>query len=311
MTPPETAAGEDAHFRASETAYDLVLLDVRLPGRSGIDVLRALRARGAATPVILLTARDAVEDRVHGLESGADDYLVKPFALAELIARVKVLTRRHRSRQGSVLSMADLRMDLEARRAWIGEQPLELSSREWAVLEYLLSRVGHVVGKEQILQAISGWDDALPAALAQLAGAPDWGDGIDAWASAAFAVRDRWRGDRAGRSISIPTWFYGHEPTNVFGTAIAKYFANALREDTLLHRCRGGIVFAPGAAGTVQEIFQAANDRYYATRGLASAPLVLLGVDSFLQSVVRGVIIVLAVLLNVTLSRKRGSIEES
>ena len=102
-----------------------------------------------------------VEDRVHGLEGGADDYLVKPFALAELIARVKVLTRRHRSRQGSVLSMADLRMDLEARRAWIGEQPLELSSREWAVLEYLLSRVGHVVGKEQILQAISGWDDAL------------------------------------------------------------------------------------------------------------------------------------------------------
>jgi hypothetical protein len=86
-----------------------------------------------------------------------------------------------------------------------------------------------------------------------------------------------WRGEQAGRSISIPTWFYGHEPTNVFGTAIAKYFANALREDTLLHRCRGGIVFAPGAAGTVQEIFQAANDRFYGLRGSTGAPLVLLG----------------------------------
>ena len=126
---------------------------------------------------------------------------------------------------------------------------------------------------------LSGWDDALPEALEQLADAPDWGDGVDAWATAAFAVRDRWRGDRVGPSISIPTWFYGHEPTNVFGTAIAKYFANALREDTLLHRCRGGIVFAPGAAGTVQEIFQAATDRYYAVPGSAAAPLVLLGVD--------------------------------
>ena len=126
---------------------------------------------------------------------------------------------------------------------------------------------------------LSGFDKALPAALAQLAGAPDWAVSADAWADAAFAVRDRWRGDRVGRSISIPTWFYGHEPTNVFGTAIAKYFANALREDTLLHRCRGGIVFAPGAAGTVQEIFQAANDRYYAVPGSAAAPLVLLGGD--------------------------------
>jgi predicted Rossmann-fold nucleotide-binding protein len=124
---------------------------------------------------------------------------------------------------------------------------------------------------------LSGWDDVLPDALALLAGARDYGDGVDAWADAAFAVRDRWRPDRAGQSISIPTWFYGHEPTNVFGTAIAKYFANALREDTLLHRCRGGIVFAPGSAGTVLEIFQAANDRFYATPGSAAAPLVLLG----------------------------------
>jgi predicted Rossmann-fold nucleotide-binding protein len=126
---------------------------------------------------------------------------------------------------------------------------------------------------------LSGWDDALPEALETLAGAPDYPDGADAWADAAFAVRTRWSGERAGLSISIPTWFYGHEPTNVFGTAIAKYFANALREDTLLHRCRGGIVFAPGSAGTVQEIFQAATDRFYAGPGSAAAPLVLLGGD--------------------------------
>jgi predicted Rossmann-fold nucleotide-binding protein len=131
---------------------------------------------------------------------------------------------------------------------------------------------------------LSGWDDALPVALELLGRAPDYADGADAWADAAFAVRDRWRPERAGQSLSIPTWFYGHEPTNVFGTAIAKYFANALREDTLLHRCRGGIVFAPGAAGTVQEIFQAANDRFYALRQTASAPLVLLGGDHWTRA---------------------------
>ncbi len=131
---------------------------------------------------------------------------------------------------------------------------------------------------------LSGWAGALPEALALLAASPDYVDGADPWATAAFAVRDRWRGAEAGQSLSIPTWFYGHEPTNVFGTQVAKYFANALREDTLLHRCRGGIVFAPGAAGTVQEVFQAANDRYYGLRGTAAAPLVLLGGDHWTRT---------------------------
>ena len=126
--------------------------------------------------------------------------------------------------------------------------------------------------------------DALDAALRELAASPDYGDDVDAWAGAGFAVRARWPAGRAGLSLSIPTWFYGHEPTNVFGTAVAKYFANALREDTLLHRCGGGIVFAPGASGTVQEVFQSANDRYYATRGLAAAPLVLLGVEHWTRT---------------------------
>lgn len=156
-----TPRGEPVPTSVKTDPYDLLILDIGLIGIDGFETLRRVREQGSTLPVLMLTARDAIEDRVHGLEMGADDYLVKPFALAELIARVKVLTRRHQARQGSVLSMGGLRMDLEANRAWIGEQPLDLSAREWAVLEYLLSRVGHVVGKEQILQAISGWDDAL------------------------------------------------------------------------------------------------------------------------------------------------------
>jgi len=126
--------------------------------------------------------------------------------------------------------------------------------------------------------------DALAGALRDLAVSPHYADDVDGWAEAAFAVRRRWSPEGAGTSLSVPTWFYGHEPTNVFGTQIAKYFANALREDTLLHRCGGGIVFAPGASGTVQEVFQSANDRYYATRGLGSAPLVLLGVEHWTRT---------------------------
>lgn len=156
-----TPRGEPVPASVKADPYDLLILDIGLLGIDGFETLRRLRAQGSDLPVLVLTARDAIEDRVQGLEMGADDYLVKPFALAELIARVKVLTRRHQARQGSVLAMGALRMDLQARRAWIGEAPLELSAREWAVLEYLLGRVGHVVGKEQILQAISGWDDTL------------------------------------------------------------------------------------------------------------------------------------------------------
>ena len=156
-----TARGEPVAASLKADPYDLLILDVGLVGIDGFETLRRVREQGLETPVLMLTARDSIEDRVQGLEAGADDYLVKPFALAELIARVRVLTRRHQARQGSVLAMGSLKMDLTARRAWIGEEPLELSAREWSVLEFLLGRVGHVVGKEQILQAISGWDDAL------------------------------------------------------------------------------------------------------------------------------------------------------
>ncbi len=120
---------------------------------------------------------------------------------------------------------------------------------------------------------------ALPDALAALAAVPRYDD-IDAWADAARGVLRRWPGDDGAiRSLSIPTWFYGHEPSNLFADGTAKFFANALREDTLLHRCRGGIVYLPGAAGTVQEIFQAMTENYYAASAPLRAPLVLVDVD--------------------------------
>ncbi len=156
-----TARGEPVPASVRADPYDIVILDVGLAGIDGFETLRRLRAQGSQLPVLMLTARDAVEDRVHGLETGADDYLVKPFAVAELVARVRSLTRRAQTRQGDALSLGKLKMDLEARRAWIGDQPLDLSGREWAVLEFMLSRLGKVVAKEQILQSIAGWDDTL------------------------------------------------------------------------------------------------------------------------------------------------------
>jgi predicted Rossmann-fold nucleotide-binding protein len=122
---------------------------------------------------------------------------------------------------------------------------------------------------------LSPWPDSLDDALAIMKPAPSYRPSLDAWAQSAFRVRARWPITDAGRSLSIPTWFYGHEPTNVFATEIAKYFSNALREDTLLHRCEGGVVFLPGQAGTVQEIFQAANENFYAADASLIAPLIL------------------------------------
>jgi predicted Rossmann-fold nucleotide-binding protein len=126
---------------------------------------------------------------------------------------------------------------------------------------------------------LSPWPEALPEALTMLASAPAYTPSIDAWVASAGQIRERWPVAGAGRSLSIPTWFYGHEPTNLFATMIAKYFANALREDTLLHRCRGGIVFLPGQAGTVQEIFQAVTENFYAAEPTLIAPMILVGVD--------------------------------
>lgn len=139
---------------------EVVVLDIGLPGLDGFEVVRRLRARGAAVPVLLLTARDAIEDRVRGLEQGADDYLVKPFATAELVARVKALARRHTA-QPAALTLADLSLDTATRRARVGGRTLELSVREWAVLEYLLQHALRVVSKQQIIDAILPWGDDL------------------------------------------------------------------------------------------------------------------------------------------------------
>ncbi len=156
-----TTRGEPVPQSLRQDPYDLVILDIGLAGIDGFETLRRVRAQGSSTPVLMLTARDAVEDRVRGLEGGADDYLVKPFALAELVARVRVLTRRAQARSGDALGLGSLRMDLAARRVFIGERPLEVSAREWSVLEFLLSRVGKIVAKEQILQSIANWDESL------------------------------------------------------------------------------------------------------------------------------------------------------
>ncbi len=140
--------------------FAVAVLDIGLPGIDGFEVVRRLRARASATPVLLLTARDAVEDRVRGLETGADDYLVKPFATAELVARIRALARRTTPKP-TVLALGQLTLDTSARRARIGERPLELSVREWAVLEYLLQQESRVVSKQQIIDAILPWGDDL------------------------------------------------------------------------------------------------------------------------------------------------------
>jgi two-component system OmpR family response regulator len=142
----------------SVPTFDVAVLDIGLPGIDGFEVVRRLRARGGAMPVLLLTARDAVEDRVRGLETGADDYLVKPFATAELIARIRALARRH-APPSSVLALGRLSLDSATRRARIGDRAVELSVREWGVLEYLLQHAGRVVSKQQILDAILPWGD--------------------------------------------------------------------------------------------------------------------------------------------------------
>ena len=141
---------------------DVLVLDIGLPGLDGFDIVRRLRARGSRLPVLLLTARDAVEDRVRGLETGADDYLVKPFASAELVARVRALARRAAAAGlPAALSLGELVLDNAAKRARVRGRVVELSAREWTVLEFLLQHGGRVVSKQQIIDAILPWGDDL------------------------------------------------------------------------------------------------------------------------------------------------------
>lgn len=143
-------SGEDGFFQINSQTFDLVILDLMLPGRDGFEVLTTLRKRGIETPVLILTARDTVEDRVRGLDSGADDYLIKPFAFPELLARIRLLLRRGRGDKQLRLKLADLEMDLVTRRVTRGEQSLELTAREFDLLEYLLRHDGHIVSREML-----------------------------------------------------------------------------------------------------------------------------------------------------------------
>ena len=151
--------GQRACEQAEIVDYDALILDVMLPLRSGISVCRSLRSAGRTTPILMLTARDAVECRVEGLDSGADDYLVKPFAFDELMARLRAILRRGaRPIVAERLQVGALVLDTRARRASVAEQPVPLTAREYALLEYLVRRAGTVVGRAEIADHV--WDDA-------------------------------------------------------------------------------------------------------------------------------------------------------
>jgi two-component system, OmpR family, copper resistance phosphate regulon response regulator CusR len=146
--------GEDAFFRTTTEAFDLILLDLGLPGRDGLQILTTLRSKGVKTPVLVLTARDTLQDRVAGLDSGADDYLVKPFAFAELLARIRALLRRGRQSESPRLEVGDLTMDLITRKVTRAGQPVELTVREFELLEYLMRYEGQVVSRETLARDV-------------------------------------------------------------------------------------------------------------------------------------------------------------
>jgi DNA-binding response OmpR family regulator len=146
--------GEEGEWYAARNAYDAIVLDLMLPKRDGLAVLRNLRAGGCRAPVLVLTARDAVDDRVRGLDAGADDYLVKPFALAELLARVRALIRRGYQAKDPVVRLEDLEIDTAARRVRRAGAEVELSSKEYALLEYLARRRGEVVSRADIWEHV-------------------------------------------------------------------------------------------------------------------------------------------------------------
>jgi two-component system, OmpR family, copper resistance phosphate regulon response regulator CusR len=153
--------GEDGFFRANAQTFDVLVLDLGLPGRDGIEVLRTLRQKGSTTPVLVLTARDTIEDRVLGLDVGADDYLVKPFAFPELLARIRALVRRGRASDGLRLTLADLELDLATRRVWRGGQTIDLTAREFELLEYLVRQQGHLVSREMVARDV--WQEPARA----------------------------------------------------------------------------------------------------------------------------------------------------
>ena len=153
----------DALHVLSVEHFDAMVLDLGLPDRDGYEVVRHLRLHGKSLPVLILTARDAVEDRVQGLDLGADDYVVKPIAMAELQARLRALIRRSSGDSSPRFNIGRLQLDTLGKRAYLQGQALDLSAREWSVLEYLAAHCRRIVSKEQLIQAITGWDQELSA----------------------------------------------------------------------------------------------------------------------------------------------------
>jgi two-component system, OmpR family, response regulator len=153
-----TADGEEAIYLAGETSYDAIVLDWMLPGRSGVDVCRHMRAKGHWTPVLMLTAKDALEDRVTGLDSGADDYLVKPFAFSELTARLRALVRRGSVPRPVELQAGDIRLDPATRAVSVGSTEIPLTPKEFSLLEYLMRHKGRVLTRVSLIEHV--WDFA-------------------------------------------------------------------------------------------------------------------------------------------------------
>ena len=154
-----SSTGEDGYFRATTEPFDIILLDIGLPGRNGLEILASLRKGGLTLPVMLLTARDAVEDRVLGLDAGGDDYLIKPFAFAELLARLRALLRRGRPEEALRLRLADLELDPVARTAKRQQSQIDLTPREFELLEYLLRHQGQIVSREMLARDV--WREPL------------------------------------------------------------------------------------------------------------------------------------------------------
>jgi DNA-binding response OmpR family regulator len=156
MAADAVQGGAEALAVATTTAYDVIVLDVMLPDRDGFEVSRALRQRRVETPILMLTGRDAIEDRVQGLDSGADDYLTKPFALTELVARIKALSRRHLVDRTSTLSAGPISLDTAAHMVRVAGQPVELTAKEFAIMEFFMLHPRQVLSREQVLENV--WD---------------------------------------------------------------------------------------------------------------------------------------------------------
>ena len=150
--------GEEALEAALTTVYDVILLDLMLPLVDGIEVSRRLRGRRVRAPILMLTARDSIDDRVAGLEAGADDYLVKPFALREVVARIRALSRRHLADRTAVLTAGPLALDTSAHRLTVGGRPVELTPKEHAILEYFMLNQGQLLTRDQVIKHVWDWN---------------------------------------------------------------------------------------------------------------------------------------------------------